>query len=146
MKRILTFLTFVCLSGLAFSQQTKTSIDYQYFRDEKSYFAYELFTQDQNPQNRFLMLNFTSNINYNKIERISIVSANDEVKLKFKLREETVKSDNPEQKFYPISLDVKDLADKKIPCEAKIIFKLDNGLSYTLPFDSCKALAVAKIN
>lgn len=139
MKNIL-FVLFLILSGtIANAQQSKTSIDYQYYRDDKSYYAYDLFCYPASPGNQ-LMLNFTTNTASNKIEKIYITAADVEIKLKFRQRDEVIKSDNPEQKFYPIAFELKDLLDKKLDCRARIVFKLDNGITYSLPFNACNPL------
>lgn len=137
MKTSLFIFLFLALSKLSYGQQLKQSIDYQYYRDAKNYYAFELFKEAKNLEDNMLMLNFTSNVNFNKIDKIFIKSGEVELKLKFKAREEIVRSDNPEQKFYPISFNRKDLIDKNIPCEATIIFKMDNGIQYILPFNAC---------
>ena len=139
MKIALFLFAFVAFGKIAYSQQTKQSIDYQYFRDEKSYYAFELFKNAVMGDDQ-LMINFTANIPFKKIEKIYVTAGENEVKLKFKIREEVIKSDNPEQKFYPIVFSSKDLEDKKISCEAQIIFKLDNGQLYKLPFSTCNVI------
>ncbi|WP_316796284.1 hypothetical protein [Pedobacter agri] len=140
MKNTILLFTIILIGQLAYSQQNKQSIDYQYFRDNTNYYAFELFTIDNKVVNNQLMINFTANVNFKKIDKVYLKSGETELKLKFKVREEVVKSDNPEQKFYPIIFDAKDLIDRKIPCEAEIVFKLDTGLSYILPFNTCNAI------
>ncbi|RZK19049.1 MAG: hypothetical protein EOO86_08555 [Pedobacter sp.] len=140
MKTALLFFALATLGKISYSQQTKQSIDYQYFRDDKSYYAFEVFKDNANGMDDHLMINFTANTSYKKIEKIYLKSGETELKLKFKLREESIKSDNPEQKFYPIIFDAKDLSGKNFPCDAQIIFKLDNGMSYTLPFSTCSVI------
>jgi|GEM_PF-756186 len=137
MKQSLFLFLFIAFSKISYSQNLKQSIDYQYYRDDKSYYAFELFKDVKNVFGDQLMLNFTSNSDFKKIDKIYVKAGELEVKLKFKWRAETVVSDNPEQKFYPISFDSKDLEDKKMACDALIIFKLDNGFSYSLPFNTC---------
>ena len=137
MKKLFLLFAFIAFGHLVYSQQGKKVIDYQYFRDEKNYYAFELFQNDADEIDDQLMLNFSSNAQYNKIEKIYLKAGAEEFKLKFRLRGDLVKSDNPEQKFYPISLDGKDLKDKKLPCDAQIVFKLDNGNIYLLPFKTC---------
>jgi len=139
MKTALFLFAFITLGKIVYSQQTKQSIDYQYFRDEKSYYAFELFknagqTSDQ------LMINFTANTSFKKIEKVYLKAGDTELKLKFRHREETLKSDNPDQKFYPIVFYSKDLEDKKLACNAQIVFKLDNGSTYILPFNTCDVI------
>ncbi|WP_231424399.1 hypothetical protein [Pedobacter sp. Leaf250] len=140
MKNTILLFTIILIGQLAYSQQNKQSIDYQYFRDNTNYYAFELFTIDNKAVNNQLMINFTANVNFKKIDKVYLKSGETELKLKFKVREEVVKSDNPEQKFYPIIFDAKDLIDRKIPCEAEIVFKLNTGLSYILPFNTCNAI------
>lgn len=140
MKTALLLFAFIAIGKMAYCQQAKQSIDYQYFRDDKNYYAFELFKNSNNGMDDQLMINFTSNSNFKKVEKIYLRAGGVELKLKFKLREETVKSDNPEQKFYPIVFDGRDLADEKLPCNAQIIFKLDNGTTYSLPFSTCSVI------
>jgi len=136
MKTSIIIFFFLALGKISYGQ-LKQSIDYQYYRDDKSYYAFELFKDIKNLEDNQLMINFTSNTNFSKIDKISIISGALEFKLKFKDRADVVHSDNPEQKFYPISISKKDLMDKKIPCEAIIIFKMDNGTQFSLPFYAC---------
>ncbi len=139
MKTILYIFLLTLYATIANAQQSKTRIDYQYYRDDKSYYAYDLFTYPASAGNQ-LMLNFTTNSDFKKIEKIYIIAADVEIKLKFKQRDEIIKSDNPEQKFYPVAFELKDLLNKKLDCKARIVFKLDNGISYSLPFNGCNAI------
>ena len=136
MKTSLLLLFFVILTKLSYSQQVKEIIDYQYFRDDESYYAFELF-KSPSSKNDALMLNFTLNSACKKIDKIYIQAGAKQVKLRFKIREDVVSSDNPDQRFYPIIFSSKDLEEKEVGCEAIIIFKMDNGLTYTLPFNKC---------
>lgn len=131
---------FIALSNLCLAQQSKQNIDYQYYRDANTYYAFELFKNTSAADDN-LMLNFVSNSNYKKIEKIYLKQGTVEFKLKFKVRVDTVNSDNPELKFYPISFILKDLDEKNICCDAQIVFKLDNSSVLTLPFSICAALA-----
>ena len=137
MKSSLLILLFIAFTKICFAQNTKQSIEYQYHRDGKNYYAFELFKETKNSNNDQLMLNFIYNAPFKKVEKVLIKTADVEFKLKFKVREEQVKSDNPEQKFYPITIDYKSLAEKKLECEVQIIFKLDDGSSLVLPFNTC---------
>ncbi|MCZ4222773.1 hypothetical protein [Pedobacter rhodius] len=136
MKTSILLFFFLVLTKLSFGQQLKQNIDYQYYRDDKNYYAFELFkNQSSNDDN--LMLNFTSNVEFKKIDKIYIQAGTEEVKVKFKVRAEVVSSDNPAFRFYPVVFSLKDLTHKEIDCEAKINFKMDNGMIYTLPFNIC---------
>lgn len=137
MKTSLLIFILLALGKLSHSQQLRQSIDYQYYRDDKSYYAFELFKDVKNTEDNQLMLNFISNVSFDKIDKIYIKSGNVELKLRFKKRDEIIRSDNPEQKFFPISFNIKDLTDKKIPCEATITFKMEGGFQYKLPFNAC---------
>lgn len=137
MKTFLFAFIFIALGKVSYCQQLKQSIDYQYYRDDKSYYAFELFKEVKNTEDNQLLLNFTSNAHHNKIDKIYIKSGDVELRLKFKVRTETIHSDNPEQKFYPISFNKNELVDKKIQCEATIIFKMEGGIQYALPFNTC---------
>ncbi|KLT64227.1 hypothetical protein [Pedobacter sp. BMA] len=139
MKHILYTLLLILSGTIANAQQRKISIDYQYFRDVKNYYAYDLFRYSGSPDNQ-VMLNFTTNAAFKKIEKIYIVAGDVEIKLKFRQRDEVVKSDNPEQKFYPVAFDIDNLLENKLDCQSRIVFKLDNNISYTLPFNGCNAL------
>jgi len=129
----------MAFTKLSFGQQLKKSIDYEYFRDEKSYYAFELF-KDSSSRDDLMLLNFTSNVAFKKVDKIYIQKGAKEIKLKFKTREDIVSSDNPELKFYPIVFNARDLNIKEIGCEAKIIFKTDNGFTYTLPLILCPVI------
>lgn len=135
MKTLIGLLLCFVLSNVAYAQ--KKNIDYQYYREGKVYYAFSLFKVADNGNTDELQLDFTTKAKFNKVEKISVKAGAIELKLKFKIREETVKSDNPEQKFYPIVFNSKDITDKNLGCEAQITFKLDNGESYTLPFNAC---------
>ncbi|WP_316760475.1 hypothetical protein [Pedobacter aquatilis] len=135
MKTSLIIFFFIVLSKMCFAQQ-KQSLDYQYYRDDNKYYAFELYKNASLLDDK-LMLDFVSNGNYKKIDRIYLKEGGIETKLKFKSREEIIKSDNPEQKFYPIMISSKDLESKKTACEIQIVFKLDNGSILTLPFNIC---------
>ncbi|MCZ4243754.1 hypothetical protein [Pedobacter punctiformis] len=137
MKTSLFILVFLAFGKITYGQQLKQSIDYQFHREGKNYYAFELFKDAKDLNNNQLMLNFISSANFKKVDKILIKAGEVEVKLKFKLREEKVNSDNPEQRFYPIVFDLKSLTDKKMECNAQIIFKLDDGSSLTLPFTTC---------
>lgn len=136
MKTAIFLFLFVSLTKISFGQQLKQSIDYQYYRDDKNYYAFELF-KNQSSNNNELMLNFISNSAFKKIDKIYIRTGAKEIKVKFKIRDEAVSSDNPEFKFYPIVFNSAALLIKEVECEARISFKMDNGLVYTLPFNIC---------
>lgn len=137
MKSSLFILLFIALSKITYAQNVKQSIDYQFHREGKTYYAFELFKDPKDLNNDQLMLNFTSSANFNKVDKILVKSAGTEFKLKYKVRDEQVKSDNPEQKFFPIVIDYKSLAEKKLECDAEIIFKMDDGTLLALPFNTC---------
>lgn len=137
MKTSLFLFLLIAFGKVTYSQQIKQSIDYQYFRDDKSYFAFELFKDGSNGMEDQLNINFTSSSTFTKIDKIYIKAGVVELKLKFKIRDEKVKSDNPELKSYPIMFNSKDLDSKQLGCNAQIIFKLDNGALFTLPFTAC---------
>ncbi|MFC3563477.1 hypothetical protein [Pedobacter jamesrossensis] len=136
MKTSIIIFFFVALSTLCSAQKPKQSLDYQYYRTDKSYYAFELY-KDSSSEDDKLMLNFVSNETYKKIDNIYFREGKTEIKVKFKAREEVVSSDNPELKFYPIIFSSKELENKKIGCNAHIVFKLDNGSILTLPFSIC---------
>lgn len=144
MKITFTLIALLFVSHIAFSQANKQSIDYQYFRDAKDYYAFELFKDQNTITTTFVKLNFTTNAVFNKIEKIYLKSGEKEIKIQFKKRDDEVKSDNEKQKTYPIIFDWKDLLDKNISCESQFIFKLDNGFTYTLPINIC--MVTAQIN
>lgn len=131
--------TFICLlfcfvlANAAYSQ--KKNIDYQYFREGKTYYAFSLFSDAKVPGE--LLLDFTTKSKFSKIDKITVISGGVKVKLKFKLRADSIQSDNAEQRFYPVVFNAKDIAEKQLGCEGQINFKLDNGESYTLPFNAC---------
>jgi len=132
--------TFICLLfcfvlvNTAYSQ--KKNIDYQYFREGNTYYAFSLFS-DATKAPGDLMLDFITKSKLNKIEKISVIAGGVEVKLKFSVRDDSVQSDNPEQKFYPVIFSASDISTKKLSCDGQIIFKLNTGASYTLPFNAC---------
>lgn len=133
-----SLLLFVCLiiTKFLYSQQIKQKIDYQYFRDAKEYYAFESYIDLNDADKDKIYLNFSSNIIFNQIEKIFIKVGEIETKLKFKTRNDTVKSDNAEIKFYPIMFSVENL-NLKLDCDATILFKLNNGLILSLPFNTC---------
>lgn len=122
------------IANVAYSQ--KKNIDYQYFRAGKTYYAFSLFSDAAKAPGE-LMLDFTTKSKFNKIEKISVKAGAVEVKLKFKVRTDSIQSDNPEQKSYPVVFNAKDITEKELGCEGQITFKLDNGETYTLPFNAC---------
>ncbi|MNT88647.1 hypothetical protein D3C72_2292370 [compost metagenome] len=83
------------------------------------------------------MLDFSTKSKFNKIEKITVTAGSVEVKLKFKVRTDSIQSDNTEQHFYPVVFNAKDISEKGLGCDGQITFKLDNGESYTLPFNAC---------
>jgi len=133
MKTFICLLFYFVLANTAYSQ--KKNIDYQYFREGKTYYAFSLFSDAKFPGE--LLLDFTTKSKFNKIEKITVTAGGVEVKLKFKLRTDSIQSDNAEQGFYPVVFNAKDIAEKQPGCEGQINFKLDNGESYTLPFNAC---------
>lgn len=137
MKTSLFISILLIFCKVSFAQQVKKNIDYQYFRDDKTYYAYELYQDVNNIKTDQLQLNFTSNSLYKKIEKIYIKTEKSEVKIRFKQRMETLTSDNPELKFYPVNFRLNDLKGKNIGCEAQIFFKLDTGELLVLPFSMC---------
>lgn len=137
MKTILLFCSLMMFGTLAKAQQSKQNIDYQYFRDTKSYYAYELFKDLRNGDKNELRLNFSANESFSKIDKIYLKDEGNEIKLSFKPRQDIIKTDNPDQKHYPIVFDSKILESKKLSCEAEIVFVLDNGSNYSLPFSLC---------
>ncbi|WP_316803487.1 hypothetical protein [Pedobacter nototheniae] len=146
MKPYLLLLLFIVSGKITFAQNVKQSIDYQFNREGKNYYAFELFKNNKDSNNDYLMLNFTSNSSFKKIDKILIKTTDSEFKLKFKVREEQVKSDNPGQKFYPIVIDYKSLSVQKLNCDAQIIFKLDDGSSLALPFNICSIKQILSRN
>lgn len=133
-----TIILLFCLISAKFSmaQQARQTIDYEYFRDDKQHYAFELF-KNTSSKDDVLMLNFASNGTLSKIDKIHILKGAEEIKLKFKMRQDVVSSDNPELKFYPIMFSKKELEEKVLGCEAKVRFKMDNGIIYTLPLVLC---------
>jgi hypothetical protein len=137
MRTSLFIIALIILSKVSFAQQVKKNIDYQYFRDDKKYYAYELYKDFNALKTDQLLLNFTSNSSFKKIEKIYVKTEKSEVKIRFKQRAETLTSDNPELKFYPVTFSINDLKEKNIGCDAQIFFKLDNGELLILPFSMC---------
>lgn len=147
MKKTFLFTVLILCSTLL-SAQKNISIDYQYQREKDIYYAFELLITESFDADGQLHINFTVNKAFNKVQKITLTSASSASKLEFESREGPVKSDNPELKHYPLSINWNDL-DKKLDCETQITFKLDNGDVYTLPFDVCKIkefLAKTKIS
>lgn len=137
MKTILLFCTLIVIGTCAKAQQSKQNLDYQYFRDTKNFYAFELFKDLRNGDKSELKLNFSANESFSKIDKIYLKDEVNEIKLSFKPREEVIKTDNPNQKYYPIVFDSRILENKKLSCEAKMVFVLDNGSKYSLPFNVC---------
>lgn len=137
MKKSLLFIILLSLSKLLLAQNVKQQIDYQYFRDDKSYYAFELYKELNAESTDLIKLNFSSNSIFKKVDKIYITSNLTDIKIKFRQREEKIDSDNPEMKFYPLVLSLKELKSKDISCDAVITFKLDNGYSLSLPFSMC---------
>lgn len=135
MKVLIGLLLSFALATTAYGQ--KKNIDYQYFREGKTYYAFSLFSDATKAQADELLLDFTTKARFGKIEKVLIKAGGIEVKLKFKPRADSIQSDNAEQKFYPIVFNAKDIVDKHLDCDGQITFKLDNGESYTLPFNAC---------
>ncbi|KIA96492.1 hypothetical protein OC25_01685 [Pedobacter kyungheensis] len=134
MKTLICLLFGLVLANTAYSQ--KKNIDYQYFREGKTYYAFSLFSDAvKAPGN--LMLDFTTKAKFSKIEKISLKAGGVEVKLKFGVRTDLIQSDNPEQKAYPVIFNASDIIAKNLSCDGQITFKLDNGETYTLPFNAC---------
>ncbi|MCX2574326.1 hypothetical protein [Pedobacter sandarakinus] len=130
------FIIFVLMLIAEFAHsQTKQQLDYQYFRDDKVYYAYELF-RNTTGTNRQLMLDFTVNVAFKKIQKVYLISNKSEIKVAFEIRNEVLKSDNPSQHSFPMAMD-KDFDISIVPCDAKIVFVLDNKESYPLPFSAC---------
>ncbi|QIL42095.1 hypothetical protein G7074_24205 [Pedobacter sp. HDW13] len=134
MKTFICFLFCFALANTAYCQ--KKQLDYQYFREGKTYYAFSLFSDTTNAP-RALLLDFTTKSKFNKIEKISVTAGSIEVKLKFKVRTDSIQSDNTEQRSYSVVFNAKDIAEKQLGCDGQITFKLDNGESYTLPFNAC---------
>ena len=137
MKNAFLIIAFIFCHKFLFAQQNK-SIDYQYSREEGKYFAFELLIDDNFKTNKKLLINFATNSAFEKLGKITLLSGKEELKLKFKPREESIKSDNPELKFYPVTVDWNVLKQSQLGCEAQIIFKSDKGDAYALPFNLCK--------
>ena len=136
MKKYYFLFAFLLIGKFSFSQQTKKIIDYQYQRDGKSYFAFEIYKNLSDTNSDKLNLNFSSNSQYSKVEKVVVKIGDDETKLSFKFNDQQNISDNKEIKNYLITIDKKDLF-KITACNATIIFKLDNGLIFSLPFSPC---------
>jgi len=137
MKKLFLIFASILFTHTAFCQITKQSIDYQYFRDTKDYYSFELFKIISQSNASVMLLNFSSNANYDKIEKIYIKSGDRDYRLPFKHSEEIAKSDNPKLKNYAVSFNASEFMDKRTLCKAQLIFKLDNGINYTLPLNLC---------
>ena len=134
MKTLICLLFGLVLANAAYSQ--KKNIDYQYFREGKTYYAFSLFSDAAKAPGN-LMLDFTTKAKFSKIEKISLKAGAVEVKLKFSVRTDVIQSDNPEQKSYPVVFSAKDITERELGCDGQITFKLDDGETYTLPFNAC---------
>lgn len=136
MKLSLLIISCVLLTKFSLAQSTLKKIDYEYYRDEKSYYAYEIYGNQTSTEN-FLYLNFPINKPFKKVEKIYLLQGNKEHKLKIKVNDKTASSDNPEIKFYSLKVNPSDFFNNDINCNTTIVFKLDDGKLYSLPFNKC---------
>ncbi|TDG35663.1 hypothetical protein EZJ43_11615 [Pedobacter changchengzhani] len=137
MKKYLILLALTMITTVLFAQQSNKVIDYQYLRDGKSYCAFEIYKSNADTNSDRVNLSFTANAEYSKVEKISIKTGDQQIKISFKVNDQTNSSDKKDLKSYQITIDKKDLL-KIEDCDAKIVFKLDNGQTYSLPFYACK--------
>ncbi|WP_231459609.1 MULTISPECIES: hypothetical protein [unclassified Pedobacter] len=136
MKSTILLLFLVVATKISFAQNAKKNIDYQYHRDGKIYYAYEIYKNPASAETIFY-LNFSASKTFNKIEKIYLKEGKVTEKLKFKMNDITIKNDNKELKFYAIILNSSDINKENISCNPKIIFKLDDESVYELPFQKC---------
>ena len=112
------------------------NIDYQYYRDDKTYYAYEIYKSLSSKDN-LLYLNFSINKPFKKVEKVYLQQGSKEYKVKIKVNDKTASSDNPEIKFYSLIINPADCLNENISCNTTIVFKLDNDEIFLLPFNKC---------
>ncbi|WP_421943682.1 hypothetical protein [Pedobacter sp.] len=133
-----SILIFFCLflAKLCSSQSVVKNIDYQYYRDDKTYYAFEIYRNPTSTES-LLYLNFSTNKAFKKVEKVYLLQGSKEHKLKIKVNDKTASSDNPEVKFYSLIINPSDFISEDTSCNTTIVFKLDDGATFSLPFNKC---------
>jgi len=112
------------------------NIDYQYYRDDKIYYAYDIYRNPTSAEN-LLYLNFSVNKAFKKVEKVYLMQGSKEYKIKFTINDKTASADNPEIRFYSMIIYPSDFLKENISCNTNIVFKLDDGEIFSLPFNKC---------
>ncbi|MDN3585734.1 hypothetical protein QWY86_03590 [Pedobacter aquatilis] len=136
MKPFFIIISCLVLAKFCLAQSLTKSIDYQYFRDDKTYYAYSI-SRNITPSDKLLFIDFCINKPFKKIEKICLIEGGKEYKLKITTNNKTASSDNPEIRFYSLIINSVDLIKEHIKCESIIAFKLDDATVVSLPFNKC---------
>jgi len=136
MKSLLLIFFCLFLAKLCSAQSAVKNIDYQYYRDDKTYYAYEIYRNPTSTEN-LLYLNFSINKAFKKVEKVYLMQGNKEYRLKITANDKTASSDNPEIRFYSLIINSSEFLNANINCNTSIVFKLDASEIFSLPFNKC---------
>lgn len=136
MKALLIVLLF-SISNLAKAQKIdKKVIDYQYFRDESNYYAFEIFKDSSINKPNEVKLTFTWKGATDLIEKLTLKTDQKDWTISFNARKDLIKTDNKELNTIGLIFNYANVL-KAEGCEAKLVFKLKSGSIYALPFNVC---------
>ncbi|MDQ8052004.1 MAG: hypothetical protein REI78_03220 [Pedobacter sp.] len=114
----------------------RKTIDYQYQRTETTYHAYAAFQNSLLDKNS-VELDLVSTFKLSDLQGIKLRSGDDVFQLAFKkITAPTAKNDEKRAKLY-LSVDLKEIWQSKLSCDAVITFTLLNKQTISLPFNYC---------
>ncbi|WP_443947321.1 hypothetical protein ACJVDH_09450 [Pedobacter sp. AW1-32] len=137
MKRICLSIFLIFTLNQVFAQEKPLDVDYQYVREAKKYYAYQLSKSETYTADKLASIRFSGNFTFKKIEKILIFAEGAKFNLRFSVSEENTTTDNAEQHFASLIFNTDQLKKTASICDAKIHFILDDGNTYVLPFNVC---------
>lgn len=132
---ILLFLTF-SISNLAFSQESKKNVDYQYLRNGDEYHAYSALVNAVN-DSKTLELQLVSTYKIDRLNEILIKENKKQIKISFSTVISNAKNDDKSLQKLSLLLDAGKILKNKFDCDTEITFVFNNGQQITFPFNSC---------
>jgi len=137
MKRICLAIFLIFTLNRVFAQEKPLDVDYQYVREAKKYYAYQLSKSETYTADKLASIKFSGNFAFKEIEKILIFAEGAKFSIRFSVSEENMTTDNAEQHFASLDFNTDQLKKITSICDAKIHFILDNDNTYILPFNPC---------
>lgn len=136
MRKLLIFLSIICLSSYCYGQDLGKNIDYQYKREGESYQAYSLYAStDRAPHTLNLLL--LANSQLKELKSVEIELQKGDIKIPFKRANLQIENDDQTLQQMALNVDFAKLAKVDRDCELKIVFIFVDKTRLELPFKYC---------